>query len=99
MVLVGDRRVELDEVDPYFFDAHRDLGVALYVQRRLVPAIAAYRHALLIDPTDQDTHYNLGIAFLAAGNREGALEQVRVLRSMGSEAAAALLGEIEPVGD
>ena len=63
--------------------AHNNLGLLLYREGRLDEAIAHYREAARLDPTEAHTQYNLGLALMKAGHPREAIahleESVRIL--------------------
>jgi len=59
-----------------------NLAILLEDLGRAEEAIAAYRHALRKDPRFADCHYNLSLAYQAAGNVLGAVRHMRVYRSL-----------------
>jgi tetratricopeptide (TPR) repeat protein len=59
-----------------------NLGVLLADTGRLEEAIAAYRSALHEDPRFADCHYNLALAYEAAGNPRGAIRHMGEYRKL-----------------
>lgn len=49
---------------------------------RPVEAILAFDKAIELDPTYADAYYSLGLAYIMAGDRRAAIEQLRRLREM-----------------
>lgn len=75
------------EIDPYYAPAHGDRGIALHHLGRYAEAVAAFREALRLTPDAMETWYNLGLAFLQLGDRDGALEVAEQLAAGGDERA------------
>jgi len=44
--------------------------------------IEAYKQAIRIDPNSAYTHYDLGIAYLAIGDRNSALNEYKILKEL-----------------
>ena len=61
-------------LDPYRFEAHYNIGIALYEEGRLEAAAQAYKAALRIQPRDAETLNNLGLVYAAAGLFDLAIE-------------------------
>jgi tetratricopeptide (TPR) repeat protein len=55
------------QVDPGFFDAHYNLGLAASENGNLGLALAAYETALAIQPESLDARYNFGLVLKQAG--------------------------------
>jgi protein O-GlcNAc transferase len=55
------------EVDPTYFDAHYNLGVAAFEQGDLSKAIASYQKALALEPSSLKAGFNLALALERAG--------------------------------
>jgi len=57
-----------------------NLGTALEEQREWGPALAAYRHAIRLDPGFADAHFNLARLYEQLGRRAAALRHLRTYR-------------------
>jgi tetratricopeptide (TPR) repeat protein len=57
--------------------------------------VAALRKAIALRPSYATAHYNLGMALLARGDREGARKEQRTLQDLDEGAAASLKKEID----
>ena len=68
--IVAARRAVV--LDPLSHSAHNDLGAALFSTRQHTEAIAAYQHAIALDPEDLDNLVYQGIAYYALGEFERA---------------------------
>ncbi|MFQ5343155.1 MAG: tetratricopeptide repeat protein, partial [Anaerolineae bacterium] len=62
------------EIAPRFADAHNDLGVCYYLQRRFHEALTACRQALDIEPRHDGALSNLGAISASLGNLDQAIE-------------------------
>lgn len=71
--------LERNVKDPLLFF---NLGVLLADTGRLEEAIGAYRSALHEDPRFADCHYNLALAYEAAGNPRGAIRHMGEYRKL-----------------
>ncbi len=65
-------------IDPRFYPAHNNLGVALKLQGRLADAVREYKLAIAADPNFAEARANLGAALAAEGRRDEALHQFRL---------------------
>ncbi|HWS56590.1 MAG TPA: tetratricopeptide repeat protein [Pyrinomonadaceae bacterium] len=54
-------------------------------------AVAAFRQAIRLRPNFPQSRYNLGVAYFAAGNRKGAMDEYNALRRLDPDRAARLL--------
>nr|MDP6924761.1 tetratricopeptide repeat protein [Candidatus Scalindua sp.] len=45
-------------------------------------ATDSFKHAISINPDDADAHLSLGIAYLSLNDRNSALEQYKILKSL-----------------
>jgi tetratricopeptide (TPR) repeat protein len=76
---------ELDQalrVKPDWVPALNARGRALLAEGRVDPAIAAFERAIILSPTDAVARVGMARALLARGDREGAREQVTILRRL-----------------
>ncbi len=78
------------ELDPQHFPAALSLAMAYHHQQKHEPALKMYRKAVQLDPNHDLAHFNLGLLHLVMNDREGAREQLDVLRALKSEHAASL---------
>jgi tetratricopeptide (TPR) repeat protein len=58
------------------------------------PAIKAFTQAINVRPNFPQSHYNLGVAYFAAGNRKGAMDSYNALKKLDPARAAKLLAVI-----
>ena len=72
-------------IDPDNAKAHCNLGVVYFNSGMQKEAIKAYKQAIRINPDDALAHYNLGFAYVFFNDRDSALEQYRILKSLDSE--------------
>ena len=54
----------------------------------------AYQHAIRLKPDFAEAHYGLGRTYLMLGNRDGAVEEYNVLKTLDPKSAAELLKNI-----
>ncbi len=64
-------------LSPDWVEAHINLGVALYHQRRLDDAQRSFLAALALDPANAICRYNLGCVYEEAGKIDDAIENLR----------------------
>ena len=77
------------ELSPEWVEAHINLGVALYHQRRLEDAQNAFLAAVALDPANAICRYNLGCVYEEAGKIDEAIENLRcAIRAMPNHADA-----------
>jgi tetratricopeptide (TPR) repeat protein len=79
---------------PDLAEAHNNLGVAYGKFGRGIEAIDAFKQAIRIKPDDAEAHYNLGYAYLAIGDKNSALAECNILKSLNLEFANNLFKEI-----
>jgi len=56
--------------------------------------VELYKLALRVDPDDADAHYNLGDAYIWSKDRDSALEQYTILKTLDTEMANELFNAI-----
>ncbi len=66
------------EIDPSFYPAHNNLGVAFKLQGRVAEAVREYQLALAANPHFAEARANLGAALAADGRRDEALRQFKL---------------------
>ena len=77
------------ELSPEWVEAHINLGVALYHQRRLDDAQNAFLSAVALDPANAICRYNLGCVYEEAGKIDEAIENLKcAIRAMPNHADA-----------
>jgi tetratricopeptide (TPR) repeat protein len=77
------------EISPDWVEAHINLGVALYHQRRLEDAQRSFLAAIALDPANAICRYNLGCVYEEAGKIDEAIENLRcAIRAMPNHADA-----------
>jgi Flp pilus assembly protein TadD len=83
------------QLRPNSTEAYNKLGDAYYYAGRFNEAIEAYKQAARLRPDQAEAYYNLGLAYLEIGDRESAMEQSRLLRSIDAELNKKLLAEMQ----
>lgn len=71
-----DRAIELDPMNPVVFDLR---GYSLLREGRVQEAVAALKRSAEIEPEYIWGHYNLALAYWAAGDRSNAVAEVRTV--------------------
>jgi len=66
------------------------LGVAYFDEKRFADAMGVFKKAVELDPNQHGLRFNLAIAYLSVGNKEGALSQYRLLKHEDPKLAAQL---------
>jgi tetratricopeptide (TPR) repeat protein len=85
------RYQQATEVDPAYFEAYYNLGLATYELGRWKQSLAAYEFALALKPESLDTRYNFALALKQAGHPVDAAEELKhILKANPSEARAHL---------
>jgi protein O-mannosyl-transferase len=74
-------------IKPAYAEAHFNLGVVYGELGRWQNEIDAYKRAMKIKPDYIEAHYNLCAAYLAAGDKNAALEEYKILKTLGDEKA------------
>jgi tetratricopeptide (TPR) repeat protein len=82
------------KIRPDLAEAHNNLGRMFANNDRWPEAIDAYKQAIKIKPDLAEAYYNLGLAYLAIGDKNSALAQYNILKSMNSQFADNLFREI-----
>ena len=68
-------------VAPNMPQAHNDLGVVAFKQKRYLDAVNSLRQAVSLDPGNSQIRFNLALADMAARNRDGAISQYKMLKT------------------
>ena len=74
--------------------AHSNLGYAYLSSSMYKEAIEAYKQAIGIEPDSAKAHFGLGYARVLSNDRDLALEQYEMLKSLDTEWANKLFNEI-----
>jgi Tfp pilus assembly protein PilF len=82
-------------VQPDWAPALDTLGQAYFMEGRVEPAMAAFRHAIAASPKDPIAHLGLARTYLAAGDRVAAHERFAILRSIDPGLAAQVAQEFQ----
>ena len=67
------------QLDPSFFEAYYNLGLAAYKMRALPESLSAYETALSINPTSVNARYNFALALQRGGYYEDAVAELEKL--------------------
>ncbi|MGD0786298.1 MAG: tetratricopeptide repeat protein, partial [Sedimentisphaerales bacterium] len=89
-----DAYIQAIRIDPYYAEAHNNLGVAYGRLARWHEAIDAIKQAIKIKPAYAEAHANLGSAYLAIGDKNSALTEFNILKSLNPQLANDLLTQI-----
>jgi tetratricopeptide (TPR) repeat protein len=89
-----DAQQQAVKIRPDSARAYYNLGVVYNGLARWHEAIEAYRQAIRIKPNYSKAHNNLGYAYLAAGDKNSAMAEYNILKSLNPEMADNLLKEI-----
>lgn len=76
-------------------EAYNEMGYALHQLARYAEAIQQYQIAIKQKADYASAHYNLGMSYLAMNNRNGALEQYRILQRIDTGRATKLFNQIK----
>ena len=82
------------KIKPDYAEAHNNLGVTYGKLGRLPEAIEAFKQAIKLKPDYIEAHKNLGVAYLVIGDKNSAMAEYNILKSLNSEMANNLLKEI-----
>ncbi len=77
------------QVDPGFFEAWYNLGLAAHQARRFQQSLAAYETALAIEPTSADARYNFALVLRDAGYWLDVVNELEKLLAASPEEARA----------
>ena len=88
---VLNQLVKLDPNDAY---AHSMLGDACWNCGRYEEAIVAYKQAMKLHVDDPHVRYQIALAYLKMGDKDSALEEYEILKSMDEELANELFALI-----
>lgn len=79
------------ELDPSYFEAHYNRGLATYDLAEWSDSLRAYEHALAIRPDSTDARYNFALALKAAGYVDDAAQQLsQIIKAQPNESRAHL---------
>ena len=63
-------------------------------EKALEKAVVLYKKTIRINPDDVSAHYPLGLAYLILNDRDSALEQYTILKTLDTEMANELFNKI-----
>jgi Flp pilus assembly protein TadD len=75
-------------------EVYSNLGNILSEQGRIEEAITHYAEALRIKPDYAEAHFSLGLTYLMIGNRDSAMEEYKILKTINRDMANTLLQKI-----
>ncbi len=78
------------QLNPDYTQVYTNLGAVYLGKQDYDQAILQFKKVIELNYFDKKAHYNLGLAYLYKGDVEKAQEEVKFLRSLGSEFADAL---------
>ena len=89
-------------IDPDFAIAYHNLGLAYRrwgfsqksAEKALEKAVVLYKKFIRNNPGDAMVHYNLGLAYLGLYDRDSAIDQYKILKTLDTEQANKLFNEI-----
>ena len=84
------------KLDPENVYAFHNMGVLQARMDQPDAAIESHKQVIRIKPDHAPSHYQLGKAFIATGNKPDALDQYSILRSLNSELAKELFAILYP---
>jgi tetratricopeptide (TPR) repeat protein len=82
------------KIRPDLAMAYNNLGNTYYALGRYTEAIDAFKQSIKIKPDDAEAYNNLGVAYLAIGDKNSALAEYNILKSLNAEMANNLLNQI-----
>ena len=85
---------EAIKIKPEYAMAYYNLGVTYGNLGRSTDAIDAFRQAIKFKPNYAEAHYNLGVACLMAGDKDSAMAELNILKSLNPEFVNDLLKRI-----
>lgn len=69
-------------LDPQLADAHLQLGILYYDQRREQEAIQEFQAAIRLNPDGPDAHYRLAEAYAGTGDKQGRQEELQLYEKL-----------------
>jgi tetratricopeptide (TPR) repeat protein len=76
-------------IDPKLAEAHLQLGILYFAQKRFETAIRAYKKAIEVNPNLGETHYRLGLAYKRIGEESNAEREFKTYKQIAKEEADA----------
>jgi len=85
-----------EKLDPENIYAFHNMGVLQARMDRPDAAIESHKQVIRIKPDHAPSHYQLGKAFIATGNKPDALAQYSILKALDSDLAEELFAILYP---
>jgi protein O-mannosyl-transferase len=82
------------KIKPDYAEAHYNLGMTYSALGRWPQAIDAFKQAVKFKPDLAIAHKNLGVAYLVTGDKNSALAEYNILKSLNPQLADELLNQI-----
>ena len=82
------------KINPNYAKAYNNLGAVYVNLHRYTEAIDTFKQAIRIKPDYEGAYLNLGVAYLAIGDKNSAMAEYNILKSLNSAMANNLLKEI-----
>jgi Flp pilus assembly protein TadD len=82
------------KINPNYAKAYNNLGAVYVNLNRYTEAIDTFKQAIRIKPDYEGAYLNLGVAYLAIGDKNSAMAEYNILKSLNSAMANNLLKEI-----
>jgi len=71
-------------------------GFELFEQKRYEDALRAFKASVRARPDDADVRYGLGLMYLLTGDKNAAMNEYRILKSLNANLGKKLKGFISP---
>jgi tetratricopeptide (TPR) repeat protein len=89
-----DAYLQTIKIDPNYAKAYNNLGAVYINLSRWSEAIETFKQAIKIKPDYEGAYLNLGVAYLAIGDKNSAMAEYNILKSLNPQSANDLLKEI-----
>jgi len=81
-------------IKPDFAQAYNNMGLVYGKLGQPLDEVKAYKEAIRVEPEYVSAHFNLGTAMLQKGDKTGALDEYKILKTLDKEAADNLFNKI-----